>query len=43
MISKDMFYRMVTEYPAIAIEIMRELAHRLDHTTVHVRQVRYDT
>jgi CRP/FNR family cyclic AMP-dependent transcriptional regulator len=36
-ISKDMFYRMVTEFPTIGIEIMRELAHRLFKTTVQLR------
>ena len=41
-ISKDMFYRMVTEFPEIGIEIMRELAHRLEQTTIQLRQVRSD-
>jgi CRP/FNR family cyclic AMP-dependent transcriptional regulator len=36
-ISKDMFYRMVTEFPTIGIEIMRELARRLFKTTVQLR------
>jgi CRP/FNR family transcriptional regulator, cyclic AMP receptor protein len=31
-ITKDMFYRLVTEIPQMAIEIMRELAHRVDDT-----------
>ena len=42
-ISKDLFYRMTTEFPAITIEIMRELAHRLEKTTIQVRQERSDT
>jgi CRP-like cAMP-binding protein len=42
MISKDMFYHMVTEFPTIGIEIMRELAHRLEQTTVQLGQVRSD-
>jgi CRP/FNR family cyclic AMP-dependent transcriptional regulator len=42
-ISKDMFYRMVNEFPEIGIEIMRELARRLEQTTVQLRQVRSDT
>ena len=29
-ISRDMFYRLVAEVPQMAIEIMRELAHRVD-------------
>lgn len=41
-ISKEMFYRLVTDYPVIAIEIMRELAHRLFATTVQVREVASD-
>jgi CRP-like cAMP-binding protein len=32
-ISKELFFRLVGEYPQIAVEIMRELAHRLDDTT----------
>ncbi len=31
-ISKDMFYRLVTEFPTMAIEMMRELAHRVEDT-----------
>lgn len=42
-ISKDMFYRMVTEFPEIGIEIMRELAYRLEQTTIQLRQVRNET
>ncbi|MEO3435462.1 cyclic nucleotide-binding domain-containing protein [Inquilinus sp. CAU 1745] len=33
MISKDLFFRMVTEFPQMAVEIMRVLAHRLERTT----------
>ena len=29
-ISRDMFYRLVAEIPQMAIEMMRELAHRVD-------------
>ena len=36
-ISKDLFFRMVTEFPEMAIEILRELAHRLEHTTSQLR------
>ena len=36
-ISKDQFFRMITEFPEMAIEIMRELAHRLDNTTGQLR------
>lgn len=41
-ISKEMFYRLVTDYPEIAIEIMRELAGRLFKTTVQVSQAGSD-
>ncbi len=32
-IAKDLFFRLITEFPQIAVEIMRELAHRLENTT----------
>ncbi len=32
-ITKDLFFQLVSQFPQIAIEIMRELAHRLDITT----------
>ena len=31
-ITKDMFYRLVEEVPQMAIEVMRELAHRVEDT-----------
>ena len=37
-ISKDLFFRLVTEFPQMAIEIMRELAHRLEKTTSQLRE-----
>ncbi|MBV5336060.1 cyclic nucleotide-binding domain-containing protein [bacterium] len=37
-ISKDLFYRMVMEFPQIAIEIMRVLALRLERTTARLRE-----
>jgi CRP/FNR family transcriptional regulator, cyclic AMP receptor protein len=39
-ISKDMFYRLVAEFPQMAIEIMRELAHRLEDTNQKLRAAR---
>lgn len=36
-ISKDMFYRLVAEFPQLAVEIMRELAHRLEDTNEKLR------
>lgn len=32
-ITKDLFYRLVSEFPLMAVEIMREIAARLDNTT----------
>lgn len=32
-VTKDLFFQLVCQFPQIAIEIMRELAHRLDGTT----------
>lgn len=32
-ISKELFFRMVEEFPRMAVEIMRELATRLERTT----------
>lgn len=39
-ISKDIFLRMVTEFPEMGIEIMRELARRLDRTTDQLRHAK---
>lgn len=36
-ISKDMFYRLVSEFPQLAIAMMRELAHRLEDTNQKLR------
>ena len=36
-ITKDMFYRQVAEFPQMAVEIMRELAHRLEDTNEKLR------
>jgi len=36
-ISKDMFYRLVSEFPTMAIEMMRELAHRVEDTNQKLR------
>jgi len=37
-ISKDLFLRMVTEFPQMAVEIMRELAHRVDTANNRLRE-----
>src|ERR1043165_9482044 len=36
-ITKDMLYRLVAEFPEMAIEIMRELAHRVEDTNKKLR------
>jgi CRP-like cAMP-binding protein len=36
-ITKELFFRMVTDFPSIAIEVMRVLAQRLEHTTEQLR------
>lgn len=38
-ISKDLFFRMIKEFPEIAVEVMRELAHRLENTNARLRDV----
>jgi CRP-like cAMP-binding protein len=38
-IAKDLFFRMVKEFPEIAVEVMRELAHRLENTNSRLRDV----
>ena len=37
-ISKDLFFRLVTEFPEMAVEIMRELARRLDDMNQQLRE-----
>jgi len=37
-IKKDMFYKLVSEFPAVAIEMMRELAHRVEDTNQKLRE-----
>jgi CRP-like cAMP-binding protein len=39
-ISKELFLRMIADFPAIALPVIRELAHRLEHTTVQLREAR---
>ncbi len=39
-INKDLFFRLVTEFPSMAVEIMRVLAERLDHTTDLLRDAK---
>lgn len=39
-ISKELFFRLVNEFPQMAVEIMRELAHRLENTNRQLREAR---
>lgn len=36
-ISKDLFFRLIEEFPQMAIEIMRELAQRLDQSNARLQ------
>ena len=36
-ITKELFFRLVVEFPSMAVEIMRELAHRLEDTNQKLR------
>ena len=37
-ITKELFFRMVTDFPSIGIEVMRVLAQRLEHMNVQLRE-----
>jgi CRP/FNR family transcriptional regulator, cyclic AMP receptor protein len=37
-ISKELFLRLVNEFPQMAVAIMRELAHRLEHNNNRLRE-----
>ncbi len=39
-ISKDHFFRLMTEVPEMGIEVMKELARRLERTTADLREAR---
>jgi len=41
-ITKDLFFRMITEFPSMAVEVMRELAQRLEQTTADLTKARSD-
>lgn len=42
-ISKDLFFRLIAEFPQMSVEIMRELAQRLERTTAALQQARAGT
>ena len=39
MITKDLFFRMLMDFPVMGVEIMRVLAHRLEVTTAQLTEV----
>lgn len=39
-ITKDLFFRMITDFPEMGVEIMRELARRLEKTTSQLGEAR---
>jgi CRP-like cAMP-binding protein len=39
-ITKDLFFRMVMDFPSMGVEVMRVLANRLEKTTAALREAR---
>jgi CRP-like cAMP-binding protein len=39
-ITKELFFRMVTDFPTMGVEVMRVLAHRLELTTKQLQEAR---
>jgi CRP-like cAMP-binding protein len=39
-ITKELFFRMVTDFPAMGVEVMRVLAHRLELTTAQLAEAK---
>ncbi len=39
-ITKELFFQLVTEFPQMAVELMRELAKRLEKTTAQLTEAR---
>ena len=37
-VTKDLFFRMVTDFPEMSVEIMRVLAHRLESANARLRE-----
>ncbi len=42
-IAKDLFLRMLTDFPVMALEVMRDLGRKLEHANEMVRQTRART
>ena len=39
-ITKDLFFRIVSDFPEVSVEVMRVLAHRLERTNAQLREAR---
>ena len=39
-LTKELFYQLIHDFPDMGIEVMRVLAHRLEHTTALLREAR---
>ena len=39
-VTKDLFFRLITDFPEMGVEIMRVLAHRLEQTTAQLLDAR---
>ena len=39
-ITKELFFRMISDFPEISVEVMRVLAQRLDRTNAQLREAR---
>jgi len=39
-VTKEVFFRMVRDFPEIAVQVMRTLAHRLEHTNQQLNATR---
>jgi CRP-like cAMP-binding protein len=39
-VTKELFFRLITDFPEMGVEVMRVLAHRLEQTTAQLREAR---
>lgn len=39
-VTKDLFFRLITDFPEMGVEVMRVLAHRLEQTTAQLLEAR---
>ena len=42
-VTKELFFRLIQDFPEIGVEVMRVLAHRLENTTRRLRETRHGT